>query len=81
MAYDPTAQTQVPAKAVRTGTYLHRPDHPTVNIGTKVFKNHRVTLGLVSPPAKPKPNAKKAGYTMQYETYDPETLLTVSRLP
>lgn len=79
MSYDPTRVTEIPAKAVQTGSYLHRQGHPTVNIGMKRTRNSMIDLGLVTPPKNRKSATK--GWTMKTVTYAPDDLLKVSKLP
>ena len=81
---DYTTQTETPASAVKTGTYLHRPNHPVVNIGTKrtLFPDdpdrELIELGLVTPPTS---RTKRSRFTMQYHTFPPDEILSVSKLP
>lgn len=83
MTYDPTRVTDTTARDVKTGTYLHRSGHPTVNIGRKVWVNKAVRLDLVTPPKNNtagKPNSSLK-YTMKQVTYAPDDVLRVSKLP
>lgn len=81
MSYDPTRVTEVPARDVHTGSYLHRQGHPTVNIGTKRWKNKQVVLDLVTPPKHRDKSNPKNQFTMKTVTYDPDDILKVSKLP